>query len=116
MQLLQPQEVEVFYLLPAIRRELSIAMKAQGRSQKEIADLLGVTPAAVSQYLHEKRAKALPAEFQERITCAAKDVKDKESMIRETQQLVAHAKRSKLVCKLHAQHAEVPKGCEVCFK
>lgn len=56
-KLITPQEIEVFYLIPAIRKEMVICFKKQGLQQKEIAKILGITEAAVSQYLHEKRAK-----------------------------------------------------------
>ena len=55
-QMLQPQEVEVFYIIPAIRSYIARFMKKQGRSQKEIARLLGVRESTVSQYMTEKRA------------------------------------------------------------
>ena len=55
-KLLQPQEIEVFYILPALRRELAVSLKSAGKSQKAIAGLLGVTEAAVSQYFSSKRA------------------------------------------------------------
>lgn len=42
----------------AIKAKLAKALKKKGKSQKEIAEMLGVTEAAVSQYLSGKRAKA----------------------------------------------------------
>jgi predicted transcriptional regulator len=115
---LQPQEVEVFYILPAIRRELSIALKAAGRPQKEIAKLLGVTEAAVSQYLSAKRASEVqfPEDIAKAIREAAPRITDPQSMVRETQQILASAKQDRFICKMHERVADVPKGCDVCFK
>jgi predicted transcriptional regulator len=62
---MMPQEVEVWYVLPAIRRELAKIMKTKsiprigedGKkkdhriTQKEIAKMLGVTEPAITQYL-----------------------------------------------------------------
>jgi predicted transcriptional regulator len=48
-------EIIVQYILPAIRAEMAIQMQKQGISQTNIAKTLGVTPAAVSQYLKSKR-------------------------------------------------------------
>jgi len=116
MHLLQPQEVEVFYILPAIRRELSIALKSHGKTQKDIAKLLGVTPSAVSQYMHEKRATTtFPIELQDMINKAASKITDQQSMIREVQHILASAKKTKLICKIHEQLTDVPHGCDVCF-
>ena len=53
-----PQEIEVRYILPAIRRDFAkILVKEKEKSQKEAADILDITEAAVSQYIHNKRAK-----------------------------------------------------------
>ena len=58
MQETMPQEIEVRYILPAIRRELArIFIQEHNLSQKEAANVLGLTEAAISQYLHYKRAK-----------------------------------------------------------
>ncbi len=68
---MMPQEVEVWYVLPAIRRELAKIMKTKavqrtdedGRvkdhkiTQKEIARMLGVTEPAITQYLLKKKDK-----------------------------------------------------------
>lgn len=48
-------EIIVQYILPAIRAEMAIEMQKQGISQTNIAKVLGVTPAAVNQYLKSKR-------------------------------------------------------------
>ena len=62
MKLIQPQEVEVLYILPAIRRELAKEMKKQGLEQKKIAGLLFVTEAAVSQEYAGKYVEELSDE------------------------------------------------------
>lgn len=55
-----PQEIEVWYLIPAIRRELSkILTEKYGLTLEKTGDMLGVTKAAVSQYLHKKRASGI---------------------------------------------------------
>ena len=66
-----PQEVEVWYVLPALRRELAKVMKTKtvprvgedGKTkehkitQKEIAKMLGVTEPAITQYLLKKKGR-----------------------------------------------------------
>ena len=68
---MMPQEVEVWYVLPAIRRELAKVMKTkvvprkneEGATvdhkitQKEIARMLGVTEPAITQYLLKKKGR-----------------------------------------------------------
>jgi predicted transcriptional regulator len=68
---MMPQEVEVWYVLPAIRRELAKVMKTKvvprvnedggmidhKITQKEIARMLGVTEPAITQYLLKKKGQ-----------------------------------------------------------
>ncbi|MEM2874390.1 MAG: helix-turn-helix domain-containing protein [Candidatus Nanoarchaeia archaeon] len=57
---MQPCESAAKYKVPAIKADLARKLKNEGKSQKEIALILGVTEAAVSQYLSGKRAKSKP--------------------------------------------------------
>ncbi|MBS3125506.1 helix-turn-helix domain-containing protein [Candidatus Woesearchaeota archaeon] len=115
---LQPQEIEVFYVLPALRKELAVCMKSAGKSQKDIAQLLGVTQAAVSQYMSAKRASLvnLSAKLKIAVAVSAMNVSDEPSMLRETQKLLQLARDEKMICRLHADFGEVPNGCNVCFE
>lgn len=50
-----PCELIVWYVLPTIRYELTKELLRLGLSQKEVSESLGITQAAVSQYVKEKR-------------------------------------------------------------
>ena len=50
-----PCEKAVWYYLPQIRADLAIELVKTGITQSQAAKKLGVTPAAVSQYIHKKR-------------------------------------------------------------
>ncbi|MEA2054866.1 MAG: transcriptional regulator [Candidatus Thermoplasmatota archaeon] len=51
-----PCEIITWYILPAIRRELSaVIIKDYDMHQKDAAKLLGLTDAAISQYISKKR-------------------------------------------------------------
>jgi predicted transcriptional regulator len=53
-----PCEYIVWNGLPIIRKEITLSMiNDYGLNQKETAEKLGISPAAVSQYLSGKRAK-----------------------------------------------------------
>ena len=54
--MMQPQEIEVWYVLPALRKELCLDLVEAGVSRTKIAGLLGITEPAVSQYVTGKRA------------------------------------------------------------
>ncbi len=117
-RLLQPQEIEVFYVLPAIRRELAIAMKANGKSQKDIARLLAVTEPAVSQYMSSKRASML--QFSDKVKSAVKAsagrITSETALTREMQSLLHLIREERVVCQVHESLGGAPKGCNVCFE
>ena len=50
-----PCEKAVWYYLPQIRADLAIQLVKTGMTQSQTAKKLGVTPAAISQYIHKKR-------------------------------------------------------------
>jgi predicted transcriptional regulator len=50
-------EVSSRRILPAIRKEIVLALVNKGKKQKTVARMLMVTPAAVTQYIKGKRAK-----------------------------------------------------------
>ncbi len=116
-RLLQPQEIEVFYVLPAIRRGLAVCMKSDGKSQKEIAKLLGVTEPAVSQYMSSKRASQL--KFNDKLKIAinesAKRITSEISLMREMQRLVHLVRSERVICQMHEALGGAPKNCNVCF-
>jgi predicted transcriptional regulator len=51
-------EIIVQHVLPVIRAEMALRMKEEGITQAQIARILGVTPAAVNQYVKSKRGTA----------------------------------------------------------
>ncbi|MFH0860729.1 MAG: helix-turn-helix domain-containing protein [Candidatus Altiarchaeota archaeon] len=73
-----PCEYAIWYVLPDIRAEIARELIALGLDQKEAAQRLGVTPAAVSQYIHKKRGgkSRLPKTAKGKIKKAAKRIKD----------------------------------------
>jgi len=55
-----PQEIEVWYIIPTIRKSLSKELvKRHGFTLQKTGNALGVSKAAVSQYLNKKRGKSL---------------------------------------------------------
>ncbi|MBI4154889.1 hypothetical protein HY498_02275 [Candidatus Woesearchaeota archaeon] len=117
-KLLQPQEIEVWYILPAIRRELAVAMKSLSLEQKEIARILGVSPAAVSNYFTEKRATEVKFDpkTKEQVVKAAKEIiNDNSKVIPETQKLLKLMWSTKVVCNIHKEYCNLENNCEVCF-
>ena len=109
--LMQQQEVEAFYVLPAIRKELAFAMKLFGKKQKDIAKLLQIKESTVSQYLSEKRGSEfkLSAEVKESAKESAQRITDTLSMIREIQKLLKIAQKSDSMCNFHEKFEAMTK-------
>lgn len=120
IQLLQPQELEVYYILPSLRRELARELKKLGKSQKAIAQLFGITEPAVSQYVHEKRGTdiTLTPEMQAEVKMAAQRITDHITFIREIQQLLNKVWKQRFICTIcHEQNKNaIPRDCVACFE
>jgi len=115
-QLMHPQEVEVLYILPTIRKELAISMKELGLSQKKIAGLLGVRESTISQYITAKRATKieLGPKLKKEVKKSAKIINNTHDSIKETQRILDLVRESKLVCDIHKQMADIPNECDMC--
>ncbi len=113
-----PQEIEVLYILPAIRSKFASELKELGLAQKEIAKLLHVTEAAVSQYLSSKRANrvAFDSKILAEIRRAAKKVaKGDLPFLQESQGITQLALSRGITCTAHIKYGCAPEGCDVCF-
>lgn len=107
----------MFYVLPAVRKEIALAMKVGGKSQKEIANLLGVTEPAVSQYMSSKRASIL--KLSDKVKSAVREsaarITGEISLMREMQRLLILIRAERVVCQVHESLGGAPAGCNVCF-
>jgi len=84
MQNQMPQEIEVWYIIPAIRREIAKSMIEDYKlTQKLVSDYMCITEAAVSQYLSSKRAKEVTFSnaVLDEIKISAKNIIENEKMI-----------------------------------
>jgi predicted transcriptional regulator len=55
-------EVETWYILPFIKKSVTLWLKSKGYKQTEISQMMGITPASVSLYCSGKRASAIETE------------------------------------------------------
>jgi predicted transcriptional regulator len=113
---LLPQEIEVWYIIPAIRKELSkILTRKYNLTFEEAGKILGITKAAVCQYLKKKRASKLelPKEIKAEIEkSAAVLVKDKNRAVREITRIMGIMKDRKCSCSFCKKfNKEIPRGC-----
>lgn len=116
MTLKLPQEIEVWYIIPAIRRELAKAFQKKGMKQREIARTLDITDAAVSQYFSSKRGTEV--KFNQMIKkdlkqAAERIIKGGDTLV-EIQRICKSCRNDKICCYVHKHHG-APKNCKVCF-
>lgn len=113
-KILLPQEIETFYVIPTIRRYLALYMKELGMKQKDIAELLGINTAAISQYRSSKRGNKVRfnMKIKAEIKKSAASIVDKASYIRETQRIIFLVRASKTLCQIHKKFSLVPKSCK----
>ena len=115
-----PQEIEVWYIIPALRRELAKCMIELGLTQKQVAGRMALTEAAVSQYLSSKRAKEVmfsSAVSDEIKKSAKRIVESKENLVSEMMRLTNLTSVKHIMCDMHKkQDAKLPNSCNICFE
>lgn len=113
-----PQEIEVWYVIPVIRKELALSLISTGKSQRQVASLLGLTEAAVSNYLKKKRAHDIPLPLlaKEYIQQAALRIYDERSAYREIHDICTFVKEKRIICDIHRLVEKNLDLCKVCFE
>ena len=118
--MMYPQEIEVWYILPLIRKELAKALLNYNLTQKEIASKLGLTEAAVSQYINEKRASLINLDnnIKEAIEKSAKKMtRQNANIIKEIGLISDILRKNKTICKIHIENDKsLKKDCNLCFE
>ena len=115
-----PQEIEVWYTIPAVRRELARRLVELGLNQRQVAKKLAVTEAAVSQYLSNKRGTAIeyPAPVVARLSSAASTIlrTDDAGLVRKEVTAISELmKEHRVICDIHKKHGFHKEGCSTCF-
>lgn len=113
-----PQEIATWYVIPAVKREFVKEMIKRGLSQRKAAEKLGLTEAAVSQYVKGKRAAEI--ELDSKIVNIIKEsvtnILEKGSdVFTEVYNIVKECEKSKIICQIHMMYEEIPDGCDICF-
>jgi len=110
MKLFMPQEIQVWYILPALRREFAKCLVEDFKlSKKDTAEMLSVTESAISQYFKSKRAKEIVFNdsIKEQIKQACKNVVDgKTILMEEIYNLSINEQVTKSTCTLHMKYSK----------
>ena len=112
-----PQEIEVWYIIPALRRELAKAMLSLGLKQNQIAVKLGLRESAISQYLNSKRGQSIKfnALIQQEISKSAQKIANNSTCVmKEIQDLCKTIKKSKFLCQVHKKYSNINYCCGTC--
>ena len=115
-----PQEIEVWYIMPAIRKELcKVLLDNHNFTQKEIAKSLDITEAAVSQYKKDKRGQHvnLPEGVISEIKKSASKIANETSTVfRETQNVLNYIRDTSTICDIHKiLDDNVESDCKECI-
>lgn len=115
MKLVYPQEIDMYYLIPAIRRELVFGMKNAGLSQSNISKRLGLTEAAISQYLSNKRAVKIKfsSKIKKMIFDLATKINCKEDSMKVILKVLTLNEIKAIKCKIHMRELGI-KECNLC--
>ena len=126
-----PVEIEYWYILPAIRREISAYFKSKSLKQKQIASILGITEAGVSQYLKGTRGVLkdqnaniieIPPWIKNEVilSCEAilKDISDQNVFLKEVNRILVtiRERASEFLCKLHHDLGFAEENCDICIE
>lgn len=99
-----PQEIEVWYIIPAIRKELArVLTENHGLTFEKTGEILGISKAAVSQYLSNKRATKLKLnnEIKKEIKKSGKIIVGNPKIaVKEILRILNLMKRTKCSCEL----------------
>ncbi|MCX6709987.1 MAG: transcriptional regulator [Candidatus Woesearchaeota archaeon] len=116
-----PCELIVWHVLPPVRRELAKSMVNDlGLTQRAAAANLGITEAAVSQYIKSKRGQYMKfsPEITSEIRKAARQIsqsKDEILVIEKICSLCHMIKSKGMLCRYHSAEDGKKKDCRFCM-
>ncbi|MFX1252617.1 MAG: transcriptional regulator [Promethearchaeota archaeon] len=108
MPIIMHEELVARYLIPAIKREISEELTIRGYRPAEIARILHVTPAAITQYLNQKRAQRVnfPLSIKRVIRQSVDLLLQSESatlLRQELNKIIEASRRERILCDLHKE-------------
>ncbi len=114
-----PQEIQVWHILPALRKHIALGLKEKKLKQKDIASLLGLTESAISQYLKKKRGNEIifPNEIKKEISLSVEKISENKTTVhKEIQKLIRKMDRSGFLCNICHCYLGTDISCDVCHE
>jgi uncharacterized protein len=117
-----PQEIEVRYIIPAIRGKLAhVLVEEKGVSQKAASKILGLTEAAISQYLNHKRGNEVmfSESVIDEIRTSAEKIRNLKSnkgeVVAEIYRISHLTNVKHIMCDMHRKQSKGLDDCTICF-
>lgn len=112
-----PQEIEVWYIIPALRKEIAVCLVNDFKySYEKVGKELGISKPAVSQYVKNKRASKirLPVKIKEEIMKSCRKIrKGKSSSKAEIIKILEIIRKKNMPCEVCGKHeAGILKDCK----
>ncbi len=115
--MLQRQEVEVWYVLPAIRKGLVKEMLKRGVKKSDISRILNITKASVSHYTKNDRGDNISLnKIKKDIKKGAERILDGECPTSVLQRLLIISLKKGVTCQIHKQIDNIKGECNICNK
>ncbi len=112
--MLQPQEVEVWYVIPAIRKGLVEELKKLGVKETDISRILHITKASVSHYLKNSRANEDLRGIKKEIKRGARLILSGECPTKIIQKLTIISMQKGVTCRIHKRIDGIKNNCQLC--
>ncbi len=113
--MLQRQEVEVWYVLPAIRKELVKELLKKGVKKSKISQMLNITKASVSHYTKNDRGDNISLnKMRKDIKKGAEKILDGECPTSVIQRLLIISLKKGITCQIHKQIDSIKEECKIC--
>ncbi len=115
-----PQEIQIWYVLPALRRELAVVLiRSHNMPQKKVAGIFGISEAAVSQYLSSKRGMnfRFDSSVKLQIELAGRRIcNDNSCFMKELVRLSRLDRIKRAMCMIHRRKEPSLRSCNICFR
>ena len=113
-KLIFPQEIEVWYVLPAIRKQLALELINGGLTQSQVSKLLDCSRASVNQYTKQKRGQdILPTKIKQQIKKSSNlIIKNQSNVFKEIMFISQLIKNTGLLCQIHKKLGLIKCSCQ----
>lgn len=113
-KLIFPQEIEVWYVLPAIRKQLALELIKQGLTQSQVSKLLDCSRASINQYTKQQRGHEI---LNQKIKSEVENsssliIKNKSTVFQEIMRVNQLVKNTGLLCQLHKKLGLAKCSCQ----